>query len=170
MNADLLERWKQVRAFAFDMDGVIAPANLLVLEDGTLIRHINVHDGMAMRVAVDERYKICIISGSGEEGMRIRFARLGIEHIYFRVARKLTPLEEFALYFGLGLHEILYMGDDLNDIEAMRSVGLAAAPADASRDALNVAHYVSPFAGGQGAVRDVIEKTLRIQERWPGRV
>ncbi len=170
MNADLLARWKRIRGFAFDMDGVLSPAGLLVLEDGTLIRHVNVHDGMAMRVALDERYKICIISGSGEEGMQIRFERIGVEHIYFGVKRKLTPLEEFALYYGIGLHEILYMGDDLNDIEPMRSVGLAAAPADASRDALEAAHYVSPFEGGKGAVRDVIEKTLRIQQRWPGKV
>ncbi len=170
MDAELLRRWKGIRAFAFDMDGVIAPAGLLVLEDGTLLRSINVHDGMAMRIAADERYKMCIISGSGEEGMRIRFERLGVQHIYFRVKRKIAPLEEFALHFGIGLHEILYMGDDLNDIEALQSVGVAACPADAAHDVLAVVHYVSPFRGGDGAVRDVIEKTLRIQQKWPSKV
>ncbi len=170
MDIELLRRWKQIRAFAFDMDGVIALANLLVLEDGTLIRHINVRDGMAIRIAIDERYKVCVISGSGEEGMRTRFERLGVQHIYFRSQRKIASLEEFALYFGLGLHEILYMGDDLNDIEAMESVGIATCPADAVHDAISIAHYVSPFRGGEGAVRDVIEKTLRIQQKWPSKI
>ncbi|MEG2758387.1 MAG: HAD hydrolase family protein, partial [Rikenellaceae bacterium] len=86
--------------------------------------------------------------------------------IYLGCLYKIESLDDFRYKYGIERSEILYMGDDMPDIEAMQNVGLAVAPADAVLEVKAVAHHVSEYGGGKGCVRDVIEQVLKSQGQW----
>ncbi len=161
-----LEKLQDVQTFIFDVDGVLTDSSVYVLENGTLLRKMNVRDGFAMKYAVEQGYQIIIITGGKSEGVVKRLNALGIKEIYTGVAHKLKVLEELVSIYGLDLGRTLYMGDDLPDYECMRAVHLATCPANAATEIKSVSQYISPIDGGQGCARDVIEKVLRSQKKW----
>ncbi|MDE5900559.1 MAG: HAD hydrolase family protein [Muribaculaceae bacterium] len=156
----------KIRAFAFDVDGVLSPSIVPVGENGVPARMANVKDGYAMQLAIKRGYLMSIITGADTEAVRMRYELLGITDIYLRASHKLRILRRWMSTNGLEPEEVLYAGDDVPDIECMRLVGLSVAPADASVDAKNAARYISPCNGGHGVARDVIEQTMRAQNLW----
>lgn len=161
-----LEVFRDIKIFIFDVDGVMTNSDLIVLENGHLLRKMNVRDGYAMKLAIQKGYRVAVITGGKSSGVVQRLRGLGITDIYAGVDDKLDVLEEFLYTYDLNADEVLYMGDDVPDLEAMRRVALPACPKDAATEILEVSQYVSAKKGGEGCVRDVIEKTLRIQSRW----
>jgi 3-deoxy-D-manno-octulosonate 8-phosphate phosphatase (KDO 8-P phosphatase) len=109
---------------------------------------------------------VVVISGGSSEGVRQRLLYLGIKDIFLQVHDKVKVLEEFAKEHRLNGQDMLYMGDDIPDLPAMLHVGLACAPADAAPEIRHIAAYISSFNGGQGCVRDVIEKVLKLNGHW----
>lgn len=162
-----LEQFQDIHTFIFDVDGVMTNSDILVLEDGKLLRKMSIRDGYALKYAVQRGYRVAVISGGKSEGVRDRLFNLGINDLYTGIDRKLDTYEEFIELYELDEAGILYMGDDVPDYEVMRRVGLPACPADAAPEIRKIAQYVSPRNGGEGCVRDVIEKVLRIREDWP---
>jgi 3-deoxy-D-manno-octulosonate 8-phosphate phosphatase (KDO 8-P phosphatase) len=163
---NLLQRFSNVNVIVLDMDGVLTDGSLLVTESGEELRTMNIKDGYAIVQAIKHHHEIVIISGSASEGARHRLERLGVRYIYMGVQDKLNMLTEWTLANHVKPENILYMGDDLPDIHAMKSVGLSACPADAVQDVIELADYISPFNGGHGCVRDVIEKVLKLKGVW----
>ncbi len=161
-----LDHFRQVTTFVFDVDGVFTNNEILVTESGELLRKMNVRDGYAVKVAIQNNYRIAIITGGKSEGVRKRFADLGIEDIYLGKQEKTEAFEEFLHTYNLHPEEILYMGDDLPDYPVMRRVGAPTCPKNAAYELHQIAVYVSPLNGGEGCVRDVIEQVLRLQEKW----
>ncbi|MBK8653334.1 MAG: HAD hydrolase family protein [Haliscomenobacter sp.] len=161
-----LDHFRQVTTFVFDVDGVFTNNEILVTEAGELLRKMNVRDGYAVKVAIQQGYRIAIISGGRSEGVRKRFADLGIEDIYLGKQEKTEAFEEFLHTYDLHPEEILYMGDDLPDYPVMRRVGAPACPNNAAHELLQISVYVSPLNGGEGCVRDVVEQVLRLQGKW----
>jgi 3-deoxy-D-manno-octulosonate 8-phosphate phosphatase (KDO 8-P phosphatase) len=98
--------------------------------------------------------------------VKLRCQHLGIRLYYENVADKSACLDHFISETGISEGQILYMGDDLPDYPVMKRVGLPACPADAIPEIKAVSAYISGNKGGRGCVRDVIEKVLRIQNRW----
>lgn len=162
-----LEAFKSIKSFVFDVDGVFTNSQLLVTEEGALLRTMSVRDGFAVKNAIREGYSVCIITGGNSEGVVHRLKGLGILHVFSGVQDKLPVLKSYVEAYELDLETILYMGDDLPDYEPMRRVGLPTCPADAVREIQDLARYISPYNGGQGCVRDVIEKVMRLQGTWP---
>ena len=162
-----LEQFQDIHTFIFDVDGVMTNSDILVLEDGKLLRKMSIRDGYALKYAVQRGYRVAVISGGKSEGVRDRLFNLGINDLYTGIDRKLDAYEELIELYELDEAGILYMGDDVPDYEVMRRVGLPACPADAAPEIRKIAQYVSPRNGGEGCVRDVIEKVLRIREDWP---
>ena len=161
-----LEAFSSVETFIFDIDGVFTNSELLILEDGKLLRKMNVKDGLAIKAAIAKGYRIAVISGGKSEGLRKRLQDLGITDIYLGIDEKLEAFDELLHLYDLDPGKILYMGDDVSDCPVMRRVGLPACPQDAVAEARSIAQYVSPRAGGAGCVRDVIEKTMKLQGKW----
>lgn len=161
-----LEKFRDISTFIFDVDGVLADPLMHVLENGQLLRQMNSKDGFAFERALAEGYRIIIISGGKSEGVRIRLANLGVTEIYLSVRNKVDVLEDLVAYHDLDLGGALYMGDDLPDYECMRRVHFPVCPSDAAKEIIDLSQYVSPYRGGQGCARDVIEKTLTIQGKW----
>ncbi len=164
--SNLIPVFKQLKAFVFDVDGVMTPGQVLVTEEGYMLRSVNIKDGFALQHAVKTGYAVGIISGGKSEGMRKRFEGLGIQHIYLGQAEKSEAFNDFLQKTGLNAESVAYMGDDLPDVPLLNKVGLACCPKDACSDVLEVSHFVSAIAGGQGCVRDLIERTMKLQDSW----
>ncbi len=162
-----LEFFHQVKAFYFDVDGVMTDGSLLVTESGEFLRRMSTRDGFAMKLAVKLGYPIGVITGGSSLGVEKRLQLLGVSPIYSGIQSKGPVFQEHIQSAGIDPQTILYMGDDYPDMEVMPQVGIPACPADAIPEIQRICAYISPFAGGDGCVRDVIEKTLRIQKKWP---
>ncbi|MBK6397194.1 MAG: HAD-IIIA family hydrolase [Bacteroidetes bacterium] len=155
-----------IRCFVFDVDGVLTD-NRVVVMPNELHRIMNIRDGFALKEAVDTGYHVIIISGGKSESVRTRLANLGIKDIYLGVKDKTVQLDEVKKMYGLKTDEILYMGDDIPDYYVMQQVGVPTCPNDAVHEIRELCTYVSPFNGGEGCVRDVIEQTLKLHGKWP---
>ncbi|MCB0397394.1 MAG: HAD hydrolase family protein [Flavobacteriales bacterium] len=160
------ELMARVKAFTFDVDGVFTDNSVILMPGQQPMRLMNVKDGYAVQHTVKVGYKIAIITGGKSEAVRERFAGLGIQDIYLGASQKLEIFEEFMELYDLKPEEILHMGDDLPDYEIMSRVLLPVCPADAAEEIKNISLYVSPFKGGHGCVRDVLEQVLKVQGKW----
>lgn len=160
------EALKPIRCFVFDVDGVLTNNTVLVLQN-ELHRTMNIRDGFALKEAVDKGYHVVIISGGKSESTRTRLANLGIKDIYLGVPDKTERLDEIKIMYDLKNEEILYMGDDLPDYHVMQQVGVPTCPNDATHEIRALSMYISPFNGGEGCARDVIEQTLKLHGKWP---
>lgn len=156
----------KIKAFVFDVDGVLSPNMVPIDQDGCPARMANVKDGYALQLAVKHGYKIAIITGADTETVLLRYKLLKIQDIFLKAGEKLPILEKWIAKNGLKPEEVAYCGDDVPDLPCMKAVGLSIAPADASVDAKNVATYVSPTPGGHGVARELIEQTLRANGQW----
>ena len=157
---------RQVKAFVFDVDGVLTDGSLLALASGEQVRSFNIKDGYAIRHAIKKGYRVAVISARREEGVRNRLLSLDVEDIYLGIDNKLEAFARFLQQYGLQPADIAYMGDDIPDLAVMQQCGIAACPEDAAPDVVWVANYISSKPGGKGAVRELIEAVLKMQGMW----
>lgn len=160
------EELMSVKAFVFDVDGVLSRDVSPLNEEGEPTRTANVKDGYAIRNAILLGYPIAIITGGRNENIRKRYNNLGVSFIYIEVADKLTCYEDFLTKNNLCSESILFMGDDLPDLKLMELSGIPTCPADAVTEIKLAAKYISDSNGGEGCVRDVIEQVMRAQGKW----
>jgi len=163
----LFDKIRAVKAFLFDVDGVLTNNDLLVTEAGELLHTMNVRDGQAIKWAIQSGYPMGVITGGRSEGAKKRLADLGVEEYYSGVADKWSAFQSFLQRSNTLVSEVCYMGDDLPDLPVLRKVALSCCPSDAVSEILDICDYVSPFSGGRGCVRDIIEKVLKLQDKWP---
>lgn len=160
------EKLTDIKAFAFDIDGVFTDSMLTILPSGEIIRNFNAKDGFAVMQAIKKGYKVAVISGGRGVQARQRMEELRIEHIYMESKSKIADLKSFMAKVGVELHEVLFVGDDYPDIVPMQAVGLSIAPSDAADAVRAIASYTSLFGGGRGVVRDAIEQVMRANGDW----
>ncbi len=160
------EYLKQITTFIFDVDGVLTDGTVNVNTEGEMFRTMNVKDGYALKTAVEKGFKVCVISGGTNEGVRVRLQNLGIKDIFLGASNKTEILEEYLKTNNLKAENVLYMGDDLPDFEIMQEVGLPTCPQDAVPEIKTISKYVSHKKGGKGCVRDVLEQVLKVQGKW----
>jgi len=157
---------KHLKGFVFDIDGVLTNGSILVTTSGELLRSMSIRDGYALKTAIEGGFKIGIISGGSNEGVRSRLEGLGIKDIYLGTKNKIEALEAFMATHNLERKDLAYMGDDLPDFDVMQNIGLACCPQDAAPEIKGICHYISHKNGGDGAVRDILEQTLKIHDKW----
>ncbi|UIR55182.1 HAD hydrolase family protein [Sphingobacterium sp. SRCM116780] len=162
----IFDNLKKVKAFVLDVDGVLTNGTVLVNEAGDQMRTFNIKDGYIMQLAVKLGYPLIIITGGNSAGVAKRLVGLGIKEVHSGVANKVEKLKEIMNSYNLNFQDILYMGDDIPDLACMKLVGLATCPADAIEEIKAICQYISPKKGGDGAVRDVMEKVLKLQGKW----
>lgn len=163
---NILNKFSQIKALVFDVDGVFTDTQMLITEHGELLRQMNTRDGYAVKQAIKAKLGLCVITGGSSMGIVKRLKGLGLTDVFYGIEYKLPVLEKWMSDHSYRYEDILYMGDDLPDIEVMRRVGLACCPEDAVPEIREISAYISPFKGGHFCVRDVIEKTMRAQGIW----
>ncbi len=156
----------RTEAFVFDVDGVMTDGGIIPTPDGDFIRRYDAKDGYALAYAVKLGYKVCIIRGGRGRTLEHRLRMLGIGEYHLDCMDKIATLRAFMAREGLDPRYVIYMGDDIPDLECMREVGIPVCPADAASEAIEAARYVSEFRGGHGAVRDIVEQVLRARGDW----
>ena len=156
----------KIKAFAFDVDGVFTDGIVLVTEDGGFLRSHNAKDGYAVKMATLSGYQVAIITGGSAPSIKTRFAPLGIEDIYLTSMNKLPDFMDFCSKYDLDPSEVLFVGDDIPDIDILKVCGLACCPSDAVAEVKEVCEYISIYPGGRGCVRDIIEQTLKVKDLW----
>ncbi len=166
MSKNYKEILPNITTMIFDIDGVLTDGTVTIFPNGELVRKMNIKDGYALKTAVDKGYKIAIISGGNNQSVVSRLQGLGIKDIYLGVHNKVEKLYEYLDMYELKLENVLYMGDDIPDYPVLELVGLPTSPQDAVPEIKKVAKYVSHKNGGEGAVRDVIEQVLKVQQNW----
>lgn len=155
-----------IKAIIFDVDGVLSAETITLSADGEPLRTVNIKDGYAIQLAVKMGLRVVILTGGRTEAVRLRYERLGVEDIHMGCAVKIRAYDEFLEKYKLTDAGVMYMGDDVPDLEIMRRAGCPVCPQDACPDIKDVSLYVSPYRGGYGCGRDVIEQTLRAQDKW----
>jgi 3-deoxy-D-manno-octulosonate 8-phosphate phosphatase (KDO 8-P phosphatase) len=161
-----LTKLKDITTFIFDVDGVLTDGTIFVSEDGRQTRAFNIKDGYAMQLAVKCGYSVCTISGSRSKSALYRLNSLGIQDVYMGIHTKIEKVKLYLEEKHLSPEKVIYVGDDITDYEAMKIVGLPVCPADAAEEVKAISKYISPFNGGRGCARDIIEKVLKVQNKW----
>ena len=160
------ETMNHIDTFVLDVDGVLTDGTVHVSPSGEMLREMHIRDGFAMKAALESGYRICVISGGSNEGVRIRLRNLGIPDIHLGVPDKVQTFKEYCFDYQVDPKNVAYMGDDIPDFHVMQLVGLPSCPQDASPEIKGISHYVSHKLGGKGAVRDLIEQVMRVQGKW----
>lgn len=161
-----LENLKNIKAILLDVDGVLTDGSIILLPSGEQVRTMQVKDGYALQLAVKKNIRVAVITGGKNVQVKQRLEGLGIYDVHLGVSDKLSVFKEFLLTYQLKPEECLYMGDDIPDYEVMSQVAIAACPADATPEIIQISHYVTKTNGGKGCVREVVEKVLRAQNKW----
>jgi 3-deoxy-D-manno-octulosonate 8-phosphate phosphatase (KDO 8-P phosphatase) len=162
----ILSLFKFIKTFAFDMDGVLTDGNIIVDEKNNWLRKMNIRDGYALQLAIRSGFEIVVISGSNSTFVHERLNKLGVKEVFMDVKNKEDFLKNYVEEKNISLNQLLFMGDDIPDYFCMKMAGIAACPADAAFEIKEIASYISPFNGGSGCVRDVIEKVLKLNHKW----
>ena len=156
----------RIEAMIFDVDGVMTDGRIIPTAEGDFIRCYNCKDGYALAYAIRHGYRICVITGGYGKILERRLRMLGMQDFYIDCMDKISTLREYMKKYNLNPENVLYMGDDIPDLECMREVGVPVCPADSAAEVIECSRYVSEFEGGRGAVRDIVEQVLRARGDW----
>lgn len=151
---------QEIRLFATDVDGVLTDAGMYYSESGDEWKKFNTRDGMGIKLLQKAGLITAIVTQERTRLVARRAEKLAIPELHQGVMDKLSVIREMAVRHGISLQQVAYIGDDVNDIEALQAVGFSAAPADGLPQVLKVVDYVCRQKGGEGAVRELAELIL----------
>lgn len=166
MNEHYLKALPRITVMIFDVDGILTDGSILLTPDGEALRSLNTKDGHALARAAEAGIKLFAITRGSSDIIKKGLMRLGFEDVALKTFDKYDKYKEYKHIYEFEDEEVVYMGDDLPDIELLREVAVPACPADAVHEVKEICRYISPFNGGRGCVRDVVEKVLRAQGKW----
>lgn len=159
---------RKIKAFAFDIDGVATRGELLCTPDGDFLRLYDAKDGFAIRMACMNGYPVAVITGGSSESIRKRMTASGIppEDVFLHCRNKMEEFGQFCQRYGLNPEDVLYIGDDVPDVEVMQACGCGTCPSDAVPEAKEAADWVTEHTGGKGCIREALETTMKLQGKW----
>ncbi len=166
INQDMAEKVKSVSFLILDVDGVLTDGRIIINDLGNETKQFHVRDGHGLKLLMRVGIEVIILTGRTSQVVEHRARELGIEEIHQGAKNKLDVLQEIMAKRGISGEHIAYIGDDIVDIPVFRKVGFAVAVADASEDAKEAADYITKNGGGKGAVREICELILKIQNKW----
>jgi 3-deoxy-D-manno-octulosonate 8-phosphate phosphatase (KDO 8-P phosphatase) len=166
MKKSLISKLKNVTHVISDVDGTLTSGSLLFDEKGRVSKSFHIRDGLRIKLALESGLRVVLVSGRRDGGAAARARELGVP-AFLGVGEKHVWYQKFAREKNLKKEEVLFIGDDVNDLEMMALVGVAAAPLDAAVEVKAQADLISNFDGGEGVVAEIIELVLKAQDKWP---
>lgn len=163
-----IEKLRRIKVIALDIDGVMTDGGLLAIPGGEVLRSFNAKDTFAVRAAGVLGMTVAVFTGGWDESVHRRLLNLGVkeENIHMSCRGKINNFNKFCSEHGFDPSEVLYIGDDIPDVQVLKACGMGVVPADAWTEAKESADYISPFGGGRGCVRDAIEQVMKAQGKW----
>jgi 3-deoxy-D-manno-octulosonate 8-phosphate phosphatase (KDO 8-P phosphatase) len=149
-----------------DVDGVMTDGRIIYDDHGHETKRFHVRDGLGIKLWINSGFQFGILTARQSSIVQRRADELGITHVQQGHKNKSPAADEMMRQFACQPSQVCYIGDDLPDIPVMSKVGLAVCPADAATDARNAAHWILRSNGGDGALRELIERLLRAKQRW----
>lgn len=156
----------KITTIIFDVDGVLSCETIPMSTEGEPMRTVNIKDGYAIQLAIKLGLRLCIITGGKDDAIPLRYGKLGMKDIFMACGVKIEVYRKYLADNNINNDEVIYVGDDIPDYEIMKTVGLPCCPADACSDIKNISTYISPYKGGRGCARDIIEQVLRAKGLW----
>jgi len=157
---------QNITTFIFDVDGVLTDGSVILDSAGEMVRTMNTKDGFALQHAIKKGYNVCIITGGNSVMVKKRLEHLGIKDVFLAAHEKMEIFNNYLSNNNIESHKVLYMGDDLPDYPCLEAAGIGACPNDSAVEIREISNYISHIKGGKGCVRDVIEQTLRLHNKW----
>ncbi len=164
--ANFKEMLADVEAVVLDVDGVFTDGGIMPLPDGDFLRKYYAKDGYAVAYALRQGLRIYIITGGRGATLERRFKYLNVTELHLNCSDKASTLKDLLERNSLDADKVIFMGDDIPDVQCMNIVGIPVCPADAAAEAIEASLYVSEYCGGQGCVRDILEQVLRAKKLW----
>lgn len=160
------KKLKLIKAILIDIDGVLASNNIFLDEHADITRRFYFRDLWAVQTAMKKEIKVALITNFLTPDLVRVFKNIGIQEVYEPQNDRMQLLEDFCQKYNFSYDDIAYLGDDIEDLIPMENVGFSACPGDAVPEITDIVDYISYRNGGDGCVRDIIEKTLKVQEKW----
>lgn len=164
----MAQNLKNIKAIAYDIDGVMTNGGVLCTQDGDLLRTYDSKDSFAVRMATMHGFPVAVITGGASRTIVLRAKMFGVkeEDVYLSSRNKIKDFNDFISRHGLDASEVMYFGDDLPDVPVLKACGRGVAPADACEEAKAAADVVSEYPGGHWCVRKAIEEVMKAQDKW----
>ncbi|MFH1715138.1 MAG: HAD hydrolase family protein [Elusimicrobiota bacterium] len=164
---DIYERAKNIKLIATDVDGVLTEGEVIFTGEEKEIKVWTVRDGLGFTILrMLGGIKVAWVTGRSSESVANRAKELKIDYLVQGTLTKKQAIDKIIKEAGISLNELAYIGDDIVDLSALESAGLAFCPNDAVAEVLDTAHHVVPIPGGKGVFRYVVELILKAQGRW----
>ncbi len=159
------EKIKKIKLLVMDVDGTLTDGKVYYSKNGEELKAFSIIDGMGIEIFHNLGYRTAILTSETSQIVTARSMKLKIDNVILGSKDKKKDLENLAKELELDLSEIAYIGDDINDVPAMKIVGFSACPANSLKYVKNFVDYICENSGGNGAVREVIELILEKQGR-----
>jgi YrbI family 3-deoxy-D-manno-octulosonate 8-phosphate phosphatase len=173
MTDNIYAQCKQVKLLVLDVDGTMTDGTVYYSANGEELKRFSIRDGMGIELLRIANIPVAIITSENSNIVRARASKLNIENVLLGSRNKKQSLIELIEKLGVALEEVAYIGDDVNDIQALEIAGVSACPADANKYVKYVCDYICQSDGGRGAVREVVElillsqnKSIILPENW----
>jgi len=160
------QRCESIRLILCDVDGVLTDGRISIDNRGIETKAFHIRDGQGIKLWQRAGYRFGLVTGRNSHIVQVRAGELGIDLVRQGVAEKLPVVLQLLDELGLAPEAACFVGDDLADLAAVRTVGLGVAVADAADEVRQAAAYTTSLPGGRGAVRETIELVLKNQHRW----
>lgn len=164
MKKSILPRLKKIKMLATDVDGVLTDSGMYYSENGDEMKKFSTRDGMGLVLLRKAGYKLAIITSEDTKIVERRAAKLKITDLFQGARDKVAAMEILMKRHSLTWDEVAYIGDDVNDLEVMKRVGLALTPADGTDQNKKMAHYITKKNGGAGCVREICDLLLSLKK------
>jgi len=148
----------QIKLVCCDVDGTLTDGKINIGPQGEIFKSFCVKDGLGIALAKDLGVKFAFITGRRSEITEFRARELGIEEVYQGVRNKRDIVEKLKAKYQLDKDEVAYLGDDINDVVVKSAVGLFAVVGDGHPQAKNAADFVLESNGGEGAMRELLDR------------
>jgi 3-deoxy-D-manno-octulosonate 8-phosphate phosphatase (KDO 8-P phosphatase) len=154
-----------IKLIVLDVDGCLTDGKIIYSSDGNETKTFNVKDGLAIATWIRMGNRVAIITGRESKVVKRRADELGVKLLFQGIKDKKTLLQKIAKEHNINQDEIAAIGDDLNDFEMLKFVKYSYTPADGMEDIKDIVTTVLPSNGGDGAVRQMIENILEINNQ-----
>lgn len=158
--------YSRIKLIVLDVDGTLTDGGIYYDTQGNEMKRFDVKDGLGIKVGIAAGLEFAVITGRESPMVERRVKELGIQYLIQGAQKKVPAMQKLTKDRGFSMEEIAYMGDDLNDLPAMRLVGVRACPADADQEVRELCEYVSAENGGHGAVRSFVQEILTQKKCW----
>ena len=160
------KKLKSIRLLVLDVDGVLTDGQIYINSNGDEIKKFNVKDGLGIKLMQESNIEIALVSGGSPKSTIHRAEKLKIKNCFFDVKNKKNMIIKLIKIMKLNKDQVLYIGDDLNDLCVKNVVGIFATPKDATKIVRNQADLVLSKNGGDGAIREVAEILLKDKQNY----